>query len=104
MLHTGTNDERLGALARIRQLLPIAGSDELIGLADDLDAADSLIAKAVSQGSWARNASWIEKFVAYVQQKCPGMLDETSIAPALQSDAVIIAFLAHVHSRSVYQS
>lgn len=56
--------------------------------------ASSAVAKAMKDGSWARNLSWIRKFTAYVRANRTASGHTGSSLAALLSDRLATAFLA----------
>ena len=65
-------------------------------VAEDLEFADLLIARALKKGSWSRNKAWAEKFRNYVQKSCPGLIQEAGLLNAVKSNRIALAFLARV--------
>ena len=65
-------------------------------LREDLQHADTLIARAVTKASWDANAKWVNKFQQYVVAKCPKMIKAKSEREVLLDKHVALAFLASV--------
>ena len=61
--------------------------------------AHVMATEGVTVDSWTRNASWVNKFVAYAKQNCPDHLRARGMRGAIESDSLAMAFLAHVHSQ-----
>ena len=74
---------------------PAEGADTPV-IADDLKLARSLIAGAMTKGSWSRNKAWATKFVRYVHAACPEMIKVRGLGAAFMSDSVVLAFLARI--------
>ena len=76
---------------------PPAGGQQAVATFDsDMAFASSAIARAVQEGSWARNRAWIRKFQMYVganRAEC-GLAE--SYSAALLSDRIALGFLASV--------
>ena len=65
-------------------------------LRNDLQFANSLVARAMKTSSWNRNKSWALKFEAYVRSACPGMSPLGRTRRAVVSNRIVLAFLARV--------
>ena len=95
----GSREKRAKALASIKA--PVDGPDTQnpdlsSAVRDDLRFAEGVIAQAVTQSSWDRNASWIDKFIKYVRTHCATLLSKHGFSRTLTSDTIAIAFLASV--------
>ena len=62
----------------------------------DLQYAEGIIAQAVSGDSWARNASWVKKFMKYICDNCTSLIHKHGTQRVLTSDTIATAFLAYV--------
>ena len=98
-LPAGTKAAREGALADLGQLIvrqrPDEGADTP-AIADDLQLARSLIAGAMTKGSWSRNKAWATKFARYARAACPDLVKLRGVHAAFMADSVVLAFLARV--------
>ena len=95
----GSRAKRDKALATIKASVdgPDKQSSELSDeVRNDLRYAQRVIAQAVTQSSWDRNASWVKKFTEYVSTHCKTLLQKYGTSRTLTSDTIATAFLAHV--------
>ena len=99
--HAGTKPKRMKALASVRGVLhkPIpASTTQPATMREDLQHADTLIARGVTLDSWSRYQSWVAKFRTYVAANCPRAVRRCGLGAAAQLDQVVLAFLAFVAS------
>ena len=94
-----SRQKRSKALASIKA--PVDGPDShnpdlSEAVRNDLRFAEGVIAQAVTQSSWDRNASWINKFIQYVRAHCGALLRKHGVGRILTSDTIATAFLASV--------
>ena len=91
--------KRAKALAAIKASVdgPDTQSSDLSNVVrNDLRFAEGVIAQAVTQSSWDRNASWVGKFTKYVERHCKTLLAKYGASRTLTSDTIATAFLASV--------
>ena len=67
---------------------------------DDADLADRLIAEAVKAPTWKKHKAWVEAFAGYVAKNCAFTYTSRGLIPALKSELVTLAYLAHIHRQN----
>ena len=95
----GSQKASEAALAVLRSLVAPPdepGPPDGTVLAQDLEHADAIIARAMKKGSWSRNKAWALQFAQYARDACPALVRRLGLRVAVMSNRVPLAFLANI--------